>query len=458
MGSDRKPYYTQEQAARGKDLYQLHCADCHRRDLKGRGHLVPLVGDRFLQRWWSVGDLFSITSMAMPPDNVLGLSTGDFVNITSYLLQQNGFPPGSEPLGRDVNLMKSMVLSQRTTGPRSSDAPIDSGSNASNGVYSLEQAKRGEAFYDSACSFCHTLKPDFVLLPRTAKTGMLVGDDRLLMTVVGDNIARTYRNVGRLYNKLRTSMPGFAPGGLSTRENLDILAYLLQANGLPAGPEELTEDLPRMRATPLLGTGFESLFNGKDFSNFGFLTGYDCTPKPAGCGRAEPGPTFRIDEGVIINSGNPYGFMYTRKKYLDFTLRLEYRFPPYEGMEDDDDFYGNSGYMLFVTDLQVWPKGIELQGLNHEVLKAYTVPLSTTLYPDDKLARRAATKPVGQWNAVEIVSRDGQVKAYLNDVLISSVSNHGFEEPGHILFQAEGTEIQWRNIVIKEEQPVPGVQ
>jgi len=43
------------------------------------------------------------------------------------------------------------------------------------------------------------------------------------------------------------------------------------------------------------------------------------------------------------------------------------------------------------------------------------------------------------------------VKSYLNDVLVNTVTEHPFKEPGHIGFQSEGVELHWRNIRIKPE-------
>jgi hypothetical protein len=66
---------------------------------------------------------------------------------------------------------------------------------------------------------------------------------------------------------------------------------------------------------------------------------YNCTPRPEGCGQTQPGSTFKVEKGMIFCSGTPIGLMYPTKKYLNFTLRLEYRFPPYAGMESVDEFF-----------------------------------------------------------------------------------------------------------------------
>jgi hypothetical protein len=196
-----------------------------------------------------------------------------------------------------------------------------------------------------------------------------------------------------------------------------------------------------------LEPGFQPLFNGKDFSGFKFLIGSNCTPKPAGCGKTEPAPTFRIEKDTIVCTGKPYGYMYTEKTYLDFTLRLEYRFEPYKGMESDEDFFGNSGYLLFITTLQVWPPYIEIQGSHFGVLSV-TVTGAPAQFVVDAEARKMALRPVGAWNSVEIVSGNGQIRSSLNGMLVSTVTQHSYPA-GHIGFQSEGSEIHWRNIRIK---------
>ena len=83
------------------------------------------------------------------------------------------------------------------------------------GVYTVPQASRGEPTFQNLCSVCH---PDPFW--RTAWVG---------------------QNVGELYSFISKSMPDDNPGSLSTREVADVLAYILKANGFPAGAVELPE-------------------------------------------------------------------------------------------------------------------------------------------------------------------------------------------------------------------------
>jgi hypothetical protein len=147
-----------------------------------------------------------------------------------------------------------------------------------------------------------------------------------------------------------------------------------------------------------------------------------------------------------------FGYWYTADTFLNFTLRFDYRQVPPSDWEhaDDDQYEGNTGYLLFITDHRVWPKCIEIQGRHMDLLSAFGIDsaIKSTI---DVEARMRARKPVGEWQSVEIVSKNGQVKSYLNETLVSTVSEHEFTAPGHIGFQSEGSEVHWRNIRVKAE-------
>jgi hypothetical protein len=133
-------------------------------------------------------------------------------------------------------------------------------------------------------------------------------------------------------------------------------------------------------------------------------------------------------------------------------LRFDYRHIRPPDLDPDDEYFdGNSGYLLFITDHRVWPRGIEIQGNNEGILSAGGLDAAIKKSDDDD-ARKKAHRPVGDWNSVEIVSKAGQVRSYLNGLLISTVTEHPFKEPGHIAFQSEGALLHWRNIRIKEEE------
>ncbi len=94
------------------------------------------------------------------------------------------------------------------------------------GVYTDDQAKRGEAFYGKECASCHG--------------GELTGGESA-PPLSGDSFFANWNGLtlGDLFERMRVSMPQNAPGSLSRQQNADILAFILKANQFPAGKAEL---------------------------------------------------------------------------------------------------------------------------------------------------------------------------------------------------------------------------
>ena len=66
------------------------------------------------------------------------------------------------------------------------------------------------------------------------------------------------RTARDLYRELRRTMPDDNPGGLPRQTYVDVMAYILELNGYPAGPDELPPDdevLGGFRLTPPEGQG-----------------------------------------------------------------------------------------------------------------------------------------------------------------------------------------------------------
>src|SRR5262249_54713493 len=95
--------YTQAQSDRGKAaLLQNGCNGCHAADLSGAWG-PALKGDRFVTDWenGSINRLFLKIRETMPPLNAEQVSPATKIDIVAYLLQVNGFPPGSTTLNAD---------------------------------------------------------------------------------------------------------------------------------------------------------------------------------------------------------------------------------------------------------------------------------------------------------------------------------------------------------------------
>ena len=95
------------------------------------------------------------------------------------------------------------------------------------GIYTEEQAGRGEAVYTETCAACHS--PD------------LMGGE-MSPALSGGQFASNWDSlsVGELFERTRVSMPATAPGGLSRQEYADVLAYIFSKGGFPPGQTELS--------------------------------------------------------------------------------------------------------------------------------------------------------------------------------------------------------------------------
>jgi len=95
------------------------------------------------------------------------------------------------------------------------------------GVYTDEQAKRGEAIYFDRCVRCHG--PAY--MGGTDGAGPLVGP-----TFNGN-----WNNVplDQMLDRVRLTMPMDKPASMSRQQTADALAFILSVNKMPAGKAEL---------------------------------------------------------------------------------------------------------------------------------------------------------------------------------------------------------------------------
>jgi polyvinyl alcohol dehydrogenase (cytochrome) len=112
-------------------------------------------------------------------------------------------------------------------GPTRVNARTVAGRSTRDGVYRADQAEAGKALYAKSCAEgCHGLN-----LAGGGPTPSLAGADFLARW--------SGLSVGELYKRVRTTMPKNAPGSLGDDAYLKVLAYLLSANGFPAGADRL---------------------------------------------------------------------------------------------------------------------------------------------------------------------------------------------------------------------------
>ncbi len=106
--------YTEEQAARGKSVYDAECGECHLDTLMGDGNAPALIGRTFYVRWGelAVADMVSVTRATMPQFGAGTLSLGEYVDIAAYVLAQSSAPSGDAELPADMDALANIVVTE----------------------------------------------------------------------------------------------------------------------------------------------------------------------------------------------------------------------------------------------------------------------------------------------------------------------------------------------------------
>jgi hypothetical protein len=189
---------------------------------------------------------------------------------------------------------------------------------------------------------------------------------------------------------------------------------------------------------------FVPLFNGKNLDGW---VNVNCAPE-----------TWTVREGMIICTGIPTGVMRTKKQYENYILELEWRHIK-KG--------GNAGLFIHSDALsapgQPFTRSIEVQILDGRNTANYTshgdifAIHGASMKPDKPhpggwmraLPSERRCKPAGEWNHYRIESRDGAVALAVNGKVVTRGS---LLKPrkGYICLEAEGSEVHFRNIRIRE--------
>ena len=184
------------------------------------------------------------------------------------------------------------------------------------------------------------------------------------------------------------------------------------------------------------------IFNGKDLSNWNFVVENDAVPGDQ---------VYTVKDGQISIKGEPLGYMYTKEKYDNFTLELEYKW----AVEAS-----NSGIFVLIEDPKnPFATGIEIQlaagKAGDFVLLAgsdmleYELPEGVTERPKFPVIAKkqpSSELPAEEWNKVRITVKDSVIDVYVNGV--HQNTGTGTVREGHIGLQSEGKEILFRNLVL----------
>jgi hypothetical protein len=177
------------------------------------------------------------------------------------------------------------------------------------------------------------------------------------------------------------------------------------------------------------------LFNGRDFEGwYMYLKDSD----------AEPEDVWKVRDGAIYCTGNPTGFLRTKKEYSDYKLVFEWRWV---------EKPGNSGVLLHMNSQEkIWPLCVEARlmhkragdligmGCNFNENKAKKGgPISYSPRMND-----SSEKTPGGWNKYEIVCDGDTIELTVNGQFQNKATGVTIRK-GFIGFQSEGVPIMFRN-------------
>jgi mono/diheme cytochrome c family protein len=107
--------------------------------------------------------------------------------------------------------------------------------STSPGVFTEEQAKKGEAAYQRACASCHGAD-----LHSTEAEAPDLTEGAFKFGWQGKTIAEKFETI-------RNTMPPGRKGNLDDQTYLAIIVYILRFNNVPAGHQALELDLDKLR-------------------------------------------------------------------------------------------------------------------------------------------------------------------------------------------------------------------
>lgn len=238
---------------------------------------------------------------------------------------------------------------------------------------------------------------------------------------------------------------------------LTIFCYSFQANA----SENLFQLYGTMEVDFFFSKKWIPLFmNAKDTVNWQSLTK-----------KSFPNEGWQIKgDELILLSGRKGGDIITNKMYSNFELKLEFKMTRLV----------NSGVKYFVSQMQNEQNGrTEWIGYEYQIIDDFHKD-EIRGFDDDRGSTAALyllyapsleknLKPLGEWNTLRIKVKDGRIEHWLNgkNVLTFKTDSKEFEElvketkffnykdyhkksEGYILIQDHGSEVHYRNILIKE--------
>ncbi len=325
---------------------------------------------------------------------------------------------------------------------------------------------RGRALYRSPralCSTCHThdglgvdIGPDLTAIGGkysraelldailNPSAGIAFGYDSWMMQVRGEGFLTGFvlaDGEDVVLKDTRGKRHVIAREDIEFRER-QRLSVMPEGVALGVTPQELADLVAFLaedrEAEPVFGEEVV-LFDGADLAAFDFHL-------PDGVTMEE---VWSIEDGVLVCKGQPFGYLFTRERFRDFELELEWRFDPEKGA-------GNSGVLLRRNGPhEVWPRSIECQLMSRNAGDLWNIDEFGMLVDPGRTAGRRTVKrapsserPLGEWNHYRIRLDRGDLEVEVNGV-VQNTARWCEEVAGEVCLQSEGAEIHFRDIRLR---------
>lgn len=153
---------------------------------------------------------------------------------------------------------------------------------------------------------------------------------------------------------------------------------------------------------------------------------------------------FSVQQGNIFVTGVPFGYLYTKEKYDNYRLHVEWRWVG-EGT--------NSGIFMHIQTPDImWPKAIECQlcagKAGDFVMLGGSKIMDIECKGEFPIKERYGDfeRAAGEWNEADIECDARTIKVYINGQLANECTV--IESSGNIALQSEGGPIEFRNIYL----------
>ena len=196
---------------------------------------------------------------------------------------------------------------------------------------------------------------------------------------------------------------------------------------------------------PAVAEGPEELIK-RDLSNWTMVA------KPPG----DASQTWTIDGDILKCTGKPTGCLLTKSEYTNYTLTLEYRYPPNTAKR------ANSGLLIHCQKQDVfWPLSYEVQlaqgqtgdiWLQSDAKKQFPKVMIPAEQLDAKNPTRhyfrlmgITEKPYPEWNRVRVEAIADKLTVHVNEIVANRATGLSLTK-GRIGLQAEGVAVEFRKI------------